>query len=275
MKLLLGVFTVVMFGLGCTVPTDQEAGATNIVLSVEDPNVGQGFSVAVTGMITNGWTNDLTGGTVYWKPIRSDITFQGGDTSTGISVLGNSEQVVYKNVNIGASAFPGSYSIYSTYCFSYLTDGYRRIVVSAGTSDSSPASSYTEGPLTVTYGGIPNINTNVQDKTSLQFTFDKSTAGTFYEDHSTDSDNMLTEIKISFDDSKLDVTSSPTDFDCTTTAGECVATSPMIISDRYSAAFEFTWIGGTVTTEQELTLGVEASYDFCIDSNTVNINVVG
>jgi hypothetical protein len=261
--------------LGCVVPNgDTGTGATNIVLSLEDPNVGQGFSVAVTGLVTNGWANDLTGGTVYWKPIRSDITFQGGDTSTGVSVLATSEQVVYKNIDVGSGAFPGSYSIYATYCFSYLTDGYRRIVVSSGTTETSPASSYTDGPMTVTYGGVPKINTNVQDKTSLQFTFDKATAGTFYGDHATSTTkNQLTQIEITYDNSKLDVTSNPTDFTCA--AGTCTATNPMIISDKYSAAFEFTWVGGTVTTEQEQTIGVEATYDFCIDSNTVNINVVG
>ena len=49
-----GVILTIIAILGCVTPTDETGtGATNIVLSIDDPNVGQGHQVAVTALLTN------------------------------------------------------------------------------------------------------------------------------------------------------------------------------------------------------------------------------
>jgi hypothetical protein len=290
-KFLFGVLFAVTI-LGCTTTGDQTgSSSTNIVISIEDPNVGVDNDIIITAQLSNGWEQNIgsasyfaSGGTILWKPERSGFTWADPNPQTGVNVLSESEQIKYKTLNIGDDAFPGTYSLYATYCFAYQTTGYQRVKLNTGTIADTPTNGYDQGPLSISFGGIPKINVNVQDSTSLQFTFDKVAAGTFYSGDAVNANkNKMYEITMDWDPTYLKVISAPGDFDCGATcsestpcdSGTCTASEPMMVSDKYTTAFEFLADDTSVVGETETAITLAADYVFCIDSNTININVIG
>lgn len=290
-KMLFGVLFVAAI-LGCTTTGgDTTTGATNIVLAVEDPDVGTNNNIIITAHLTNGWENNIgsasyftEGGTIEWKPARSGFTWQAPNPQESVSVLANSEQIKYKTLQVG-DAFPGAYSVYARYCFAYQTGAYQRVLLNTGVVEGTATNGYDAGPVTVTFGGIPKLNTNVQDSTSLQFTFESNIPGTFHSGTpSSDNDDQMYQIVMEWDPTYLSVISAPGDFDCggtcsessPCTSGTCTTSSePMMVSDKYTTAFEFGEVDGSVTGETETSVTVTADYVLCIDSNAININVVG
>ncbi len=283
-KTILGIALVLMT-LGCTGTTDTGDGAqptqTILSLALEESSIAAGFSTTATATITNNWAKDMPvgddAGTLFLLPDRTDITFDPTEQSI-TNIITNTGQTFYTTIDTASNTFPNTYEIYGRFCFHYETEAQQNVIIHTGESEIIPTNSYTTGPLGVSFGGTPEINTLTQSRMTVLATINNIGNGITYDgEYGTGQSNRLNKITIVVPNDYVEV-DSINNFGPGTVTDEGVTktfvwdSNIRMVSDRLQISIPMNSKADPPgETERPIRMTIE--YDYCVDSNRVSLAI--
>jgi hypothetical protein len=288
-----GVIAIVfvLMTLGCTGTTTETNGdgTTNTILSLvlEDSSIAAGFSTTATATITNNWAKDIpvgsSPGTLFLLPSRTDVTFD--DAQSVSNIIKDTAQTFYMTINTESTTFPNTYEIYGRLCFHYETEAQQNVVIYEGTKEVLPTNSYTTGPMSVGFGGTPELNIQTQSRMTVLATINNIGNGIPYNTYPSGDMNQLYKITLEVPNDYVQVaTDFNSNFVCTTNCfndgdtrtfiWDSASKDIRLVSDRTQINIPMDRTTLDLVGETERALRMTIEYDYCVDSNKVALGVV-
>jgi len=282
-KTIIGIALVLMT-LGCTGQQDTgdggETTSTILSLIIEDSSVTAGFSTTATAAITNNWATDIESGNLTMLPGRTDVIYTPSEQEIQ-NIIKDTSQTAYVTIDTQATTFPNTYEMYGRFCFNYTTEAQQNVVIYTGESQTLPTNSYTNGPMSVAFGGTPQLNAQTQNRMTILITISNIGNGVAYDNWDASSTaNRLKKVAITVPDDYVDVGSINNFAKSDELSNDGVNktfiwnSNIRMVSDKLQISVPMDKTDLTLAGEVQRAVRVTVEYGYCVDSNMVSLDVV-